>query len=163
MTEMRLTVDGLPRVINVDDDLPLLYALRNELNLKNPRFGCGLSQCGACTVHLDGEAIRSCVTLTSAAVGHEVTTLAGLGTQDNPHPVQQAFVEEMALQCGYCINAWIMTSASLIEKNPDPSDAEIREALAGLKCRCANQMSFMRAVKRAAELKAQAGAKAVTA
>lgn len=153
MTQVSLTVDGKTQVVDVDDDMPLLYTLRNELDLKNPRFGCGLSQCGACTVIMDGEAVRSCILPTSAAEGHEVTTLQGLGTEENPHPVQEAFVEETALQCGYCINAWVMTSAAFLEQNPDPTDAEIREALTGLKCRCANHMSFLRAVKRAAEIR----------
>jgi nicotinate dehydrogenase subunit A len=147
-----LKVDGQTQVVDVDEDTPLLYVLRNELDLKNPRFGCGLSQCGACTVILDGKAIRSCITQVPDAEGHEITTLAGLGTPDNPHPVQQAFVEETALQCGYCLNAWVMTSAALLETNPDPTDTEIREALKGLKCRCAMHMAYLRAVKRAAEI-----------
>lgn len=153
MPELRFTVDGFPRVVTVEDDIPLLYVLRNHLDLKNPRFGCGLAQCGACTVHVNGVATRSCSVLATSVEGAEITTLAGLGTEAEPHPVQQAFVEETALQCGYCINAWIMTSAELLDRNPDPTDADIREALTGLKCRCANHMSFMRAVKRAAEAK----------
>lgn len=163
VTQVHLTVDGQAQVVDVDEDIPLLYVLRNELDLKNPRFGCGLSQCGACTVIMDGNAIRSCVTPATAADGHEIVTLAGLGTEENPHPVQQAFVEETALQCGYCLNAWVMTSAALLDHNPEPNDAEIREALTGLKCRCANHMSFMRAVKRAAEIKKTAGAEGVRA
>lgn len=156
MSRISLTVDGKTEVVDVDEDTPLLYTLRNELGLKNPRFGCGLSQCGACTVIMDGEAVRSCILPTPAAEGHEITTLQGLGTEENPHPVQEAFVEETALQCGYCLNAWVMTSAAFLQKNPDPTDAEIREALTGLKCRCANHMSFMRAVKRAAEIQKSA-------
>ena len=151
MAAVTLTVDGQTRNLDLaDPEIPLLYVLRNELDLKNPRFGCGLGQCGACTVIMDGVATRSCITPVTQAEGHEVTTLAGLGTPEAPHPVQEAFVEETALQCGYCINGWIMTSAALLAQNPDPSDTEIRDALTGLKCRCANHMSFIRAVKRAA-------------
>ncbi len=151
MARITLQVDGLTHVIDADPDMPLLYALRDDLELSNPHFGCGLAQCGACTVHLDGEPIRSCVTPVSALEGRQVTTLAGLGTPDNPHPVQAAFVAEEVPQCGYCLNGWIMTSAALLERNPHPSDAEIREALADLKCRCGTHMAILRAVKRAAE------------
>jgi len=151
MARITLQVDGLTHVIDADPDMPLLYALRDDLELSNPHFGCGLAQCGACTVHLDGEPIRSCVTPVSAVEGRQVTTLAGLGTPDNPHPVQAAFVAEEVPQCGYCLNGWIMTSAALLERNPHPSDAEIREALADLKCRCGTHMAILRAVKRAAE------------
>ncbi len=151
MARMTLQVDGRSHVIDADPDMPLLYALRDDLELSNPHFGCGLAQCGACTVHLDGEPIRSCVTPVSAAEGHQVTTLAGLGTPDNPHPVQAAYVAEEVPQCGYCLNGWIMTSAAFLERNPHPTDAEIREALADLKCRCGTHMAILRAVKRAAE------------
>jgi nicotinate dehydrogenase subunit A len=153
MAEITLTVDGQTHVIDVPDpEMPLLYALRNELDLKNPRFGCGLSQCGACTVIMDGEAIRSCIFPVGDAEGKQITTLQGLGSREAPHPLQQAFVEENRAQCGYCLNSWIMTSAALLEKNPEPTDAEIRKALTGLKCRCGNHMSYLRAVKRAAEI-----------
>lgn len=156
MAEVTLNVDGQTLVVDVDPKTPLLYVLKNELDLKNPRFGCGLAQCGACTVIRDGEAIRSCVTPVADTEGTEITTLAGLGTSENPHPVQTAFVEETATQCGYCINGWIMTSAAFLDQNHDPTDAEIREALTGLKCRCANHMSYLRAVKRAAEIQRSA-------
>ena len=116
--------------------MPLLYALRDDLGMSNPRFGCGLAQCGACTVYLDGVPTRSCVTPTAVAEGREVTTLAGLGTPERPHPVQQAYIDEQVPQCGYCINGWIMTAAAFLRDNKNPSDAEIREALSGLKCRC---------------------------
>ena len=151
MARMTLRVDGRDHAIDADPDMPLLYALRDDLKLSNPHFGCGLAQCGACTVHLDGEAVRSCVTKTSAAVGHQVTTLAGLGTEQKPHPVQAAYVEEAVPQCGYCLNGWVMTAAAFLKKTPKPSDAQIRDALSGLKCRCGTHMAILRAVKRAAQ------------
>ncbi len=157
-TSITLNVDGEERTVEARPEMPLLYALRNGLDLKNPRFGCGLSQCGACTVIMDGVAVRSCIIPVENAQGTEITTLAGLGTPDQPHPIQTAFVEETAAQCGYCLNGWIMTSAAFLETNPDPTDAEIREALTGLKCRCGTHMGFLRAVKRAAELRRESAA-----
>lgn len=142
-------VDGTPIDIDIDPAMPLLYALRSELGLDNPKFGCGLAQCGACTVHVDGKTVRSCVTPVSTVADKKVTTLAGLGTPDRPHPVQQAFIEEQVPQCGYCLSAWVMTAAAFLEQNPKPSDQEIRQALTGLKCRCGTHMAVMRAVKRA--------------
>ena len=150
--KMSLDVNGTVHAIEADPDMPLLYALRNNLGLNNPHFGCGLAQCGACTVHLDGQPIRSCVTPVSAAKNAKITTLAGLGTPENPHPLQKAFVEEQVPQCGYCINGWIMTAAAFLKEKPKPSDAQIREALSGLKCRCGTHMGILRAVKRAAEM-----------
>lgn len=148
-----LEVNGTSHVIKVDDpDMPLLYALRDELGLNNPHFGCGLAQCGACTVHLNGVATRSCVTPVSAAKGAKITTLAGLGTPEHPHPLQKAFLEEQTPQCGYCLNGWIMTAATFLKQKPHPTDAEIRDALSGLKCRCGTHMAILRAVKRAAGL-----------
>ncbi len=146
----RINVDGVDHAITADPAMPLLYALRNELGRKGPRFGCGLAQCGACTVIQDGVAIRSCV-VPIAAVSGKLRTLDGLGSTDNPHPVQHAFITEEAGQCEYCMSGWIMTSVALLEQNPDRSDAEIRAALAGLKCRCGTHMSILRAVKRAAD------------
>ncbi|HUB95940.1 MAG TPA: (2Fe-2S)-binding protein [Stellaceae bacterium] len=149
---MKLEVDGRSHDIAIDDpDMPLLYALRDELGLANPRFGCGLSQCGACTVHVDGAATRSCVTPVASVAGKKITTLAGLGTPEHPHPIQAAYIEEQVPQCGYCINGWIMTAAALLAQNPHPSDAEIRQGLSGLKCRCGTHLSILRAVKRAAQ------------
>jgi nicotinate dehydrogenase subunit A len=146
-----LEVNGASHAVDIDDpDMPLLYALRNDLGLNNPHFGCGLAQCGACTVHLDGVATRSCVTPVSAARGAKITTLAGLGTPEHPHPLQQAYVDEQVPQCGYCINGWIMTAAALLKATPHPTDAQIRDGLAGLKCRCGTHMAILRAVKRAA-------------
>ena len=146
-----LNVNGKVHEVTADPDMPLLYALRNDIGLNNPHFGCGLAQCGACTVHVDGEAIRSCVTPVSAVGEAKVVTLAGLGTPENPHPLQKAYVEEQVPQCGYCINGWIMTAAAFLATNKKPSDAEIKDALSGLKCRCGTHMSIFRAVKRAAE------------
>jgi nicotinate dehydrogenase subunit A len=145
-----LSVNGKSHAIEVDDpDMPLLYALRDDLQLSNPRFGCGLGQCGACTVLLDGTAVRSCMTPVSAVGKAEVTTLAGLGTPDKPHPLQTAWIEEQVNQCGYCINGWIMSAAALLERTPKPTDEQIRGALAGLVCRCGTHNAVMRAVRRA--------------
>jgi len=143
-------VNGKQHRVATSDDTPLLYVLRNELQLNGPRFGCGLSQCGACTVHLNGDAVRSCVTPVSAAVGGAVTTLEGLGTVEKPHPLQQAFLEEQAVQCGYCINGIIMTAAALLTKNPRATESQIRSALAGNLCRCGTHMRILRAVRRVA-------------
>lgn len=151
MARITLQVDGRAQTIDADPDMPLLYALRDDLKLSNPHFGCGLAQCGACTVHLDGEPIRSCVTQVSAAAGHQITTLAGLGTEAKPHPVQAAYVEEGVPQCGYCLNGWVMTAAALLKRNKKPTEAEIKDALTGLKCRCGTHMAIIRAVKRASE------------
>ena len=146
-----LTVNGIAHTIEADPDMPLLYALRDNLGLNNPHFGCGLSQCGACTVHMDGKAIRSCSTPIGDAAGHEIVTLQGLGTPDKPHPVQTAYIEEQVVQCGYCLNGWVMTAAAFLDTHKKPTDAEIREALTGLKCRCGTHTAILRAVKKAAE------------
>ena len=146
-----LSVNGVSHKIDADPDMPLLYALRDELGLNNPHFGCGLAQCGACTVHLDGQATRSCVTPLSAVGDAKITTLAGLGTPEKPHPLQTAYVEEQVPQCGYCINGWIMTAAAFLKQNPHPSDDEIKRVLAPLICRCGTHGAAIRAVKRAAQ------------
>lgn len=146
-----LHVNGKTHKVEAEPDMPLLYALRDNLGLNNPKFGCGLAQCGACTVHVNGEATRSCITATSAVDGEQITTLNGLGTPEKMHPLQKAYVEEQAVQCGYCVNGWIMTAAALLKRNPDPSDAQIRDGLAGLKCRCGAHVAIMRAIKRAAK------------
>jgi len=151
MPQYTLRVDGRTHTVEADADMPLLYALRDDLNLPNPHFGCGLSQCGACTVHLNGKAIRSCSTPVAQAAGQEITTLNGLGTPENPHPVQTAYLEEQVPQCGYCINGWVMTAAAFLDTKKNPTEAEIKEALAGLKCRCGTHTAIMRAVKRAAD------------
>ncbi len=144
-----LRVNETPHDIEVADPaMPLLYALRDELGLDNPHFGCGLGQCGACTVHLDGVPTRSCITPLSAVGDAHVTTLAGLGTPDHPHPVQAAFIAEQASFCGYCLNGWLMTAAALVRDQPRATEADIRAGLAGLKCRCGAHMAMIRAVKR---------------
>jgi nicotinate dehydrogenase subunit A len=132
-----------------DPAMPLLYALRNDFALRGPRFGCGLGQCGACTVHLDGSAVRSCVFPIASVAGRRVVTLEGLGTPDKPHPLQQAFIDEQAVQCGYCINGMIMQSAALIAANRHPTDEQIKQALAFNLCRCGTHLRIARAVKRA--------------
>jgi nicotinate dehydrogenase subunit A len=153
MTErISFQLNGQPTSVDGDPEMPLLYALRGDLGLSNPHFGCGVAQCGACTVHLDGTAIRSCVTPLSAASGSEIITLAGLGTPEKPHKLQLAYIDEQVPQCGYCINGWIMTAAAFLAENPHPSDAEIRSALSGLKCRCGTHLAILRAVKRAASV-----------
>ena len=149
MARISLKVNGKTQVVDVDPDTPLLYVLRNDLQLNGPKFGCGLSQCGACTVIMNGNAIRSCVTLVSAAQNQPVTTLEGLGSTKKMHKIQQAFVDEQAVQCGYCINGMIMTSKALLDKNPKPTDSQIKEALAGNLCRCGTHTRILRAVKRA--------------
>jgi nicotinate dehydrogenase subunit A len=148
----KLDVNGQAHTINADPDMPLLYALRNDVGLNNPHFGCGLAQCGACTVHVDGQPTRSCVTPVSAVGDSKVVTLAGLGTAEKPHPLQTAYVEEQVLQCGYCINGWLMTAAAFLRDNKKPTEDQIKEALSGLKCRCGTHISILKAVKRAAEM-----------
>jgi aerobic-type carbon monoxide dehydrogenase small subunit (CoxS/CutS family) len=148
---LALDVDGVMREIEIDPATPLLYTLRDAFGLNNPKFGCGLGQCGACTVILDGDAVRSCVLPTSYAAGKPIRTLQGLGTPEKPHPVQSAFIAEQVPFCGYCLNGWVMTAVVLLERNPHISDAEIRAGFGDLKCRCASHMAIMRAVKRAAK------------
>jgi nicotinate dehydrogenase subunit A len=148
-TNVMLDVNGISHHLSVDDpDMPLLYALRDELALNNPHFGCGLAQCGACTVHVDGVPTRSCVTPLSAVQGRQVVTLAGLGTPEHPHALQTAFIEVQATQCGYCLNGWMMTAAALVRDKPSASLQEIKDGLSGLKCRCGTHMSIIRAVAR---------------
>jgi len=151
MAKIELNVNGKAATVTVDDpDMPLLYVLRNDLALHGPRFGCGLGQCGACTVHVDGEAVRSCVTPLSSIGKGKVVTLEGLGTAAHPHPVQAAFIEEQAVQCGYCINGMIMQSAAFLKKTPKPSRAQIKQELANNLCRCGTHLRILRAVERAA-------------
>ena len=151
MARYSFVVNGKTRSVNADPDTPLLYVLRENLELTGPKFGCGLAQCGACRVHVDGEAVPSCVLPVSSLQGRKITTLEGLGSTSKPHPVQQAFIEEQAVQCGYCINGMVMTSAALLAKNKNPTEAQIREALAGNLCRCGTHQRIVKAVQRAAK------------
>lgn len=146
-----LNVNGGSTTLDVDPTTPLLYVLRNDLRLNGPRFGCGLGQCGACTVLMNGTPVRSCVTPVSAAAGREITTLEGLGTVAEPHAVQAAFVAEQAAQCGYCSNGMILSAAALLARNPNPTTDQIREALEGFLCRCGTHTRIIKAVRRAAQ------------
>jgi len=151
MPSFPLHVNGQTVRIHADDpDMPLLYALRDILNLKGPRFGCGLAQCGACTVHIDDQPVRSCVMPLSSVGAGKIVTLEGLGTPEQPHPLQQAFIDEQAVQCGYCINGMIMQSAALLRQKPDASTEDIKQALANNLCRCGTHLRIIRAVRRAA-------------
>ena len=152
--KINLVVNGKHETVDADPAMPLLYALRDDLKLNNPKFGCGRAQCGACTVHVNGVATRSCVTPVGSAADKNITTLSGLGTAEKPHPLQTAYIAEQVPQCGYCLSGWMMTAAALLRDNPKPSDAQIRTALAGLKCRCGTHMAILRAVKRASTLTA---------
>jgi len=149
--QIQLSVNGQAHAVEAEPDMPLLYALRDNLAMKEPRFGCGLAQCGACTVLLDGVPTRSCITGVGTVGKRKITTVAGIGTPEKPHKIQAAFLEEQVPQCGFCLNGWMLTSAALLDKNPRPTDAQIRDALAGLKCRCGTHLSILRAVKRAAQ------------
>jgi aerobic-type carbon monoxide dehydrogenase small subunit (CoxS/CutS family) len=147
---LQITVNGRPHVVEASADTPLLYVLRNELRLNSPRFGCGLSRCGACTVHLDGEPVRSCGIPVGDVTGREVVTLEGLGSVERLHPLQQAFLDEQAAQCGYCIPGIIMQAAHLLDRNSQPTEAEIRATLNDTLCRCGAHARIVRAVQRAA-------------
>jgi nicotinate dehydrogenase subunit A len=150
MPRYTLKVNGRNRTVDVDPDTPLLYVLRENLALKGPRFGCGLGQCGACTVHVDGQAVRSCMLPVAEVKASPVTTLEGLGSLAKPSRLQQAFIDEQAAQCGYCVNGMIMSAAALLENSRNPSEAEIRAALAGNLCRCGTHQRIVAAIKRAA-------------
>ena len=145
-----LRINGHDQTVDVDENLPLLWVLRNDLEMTGTKFGCGLSQCGACTVHLDGAATRSCVTPVKDAVGKEITTIEGLSQDSEPHPLQQAWTEAQAPQCGYCQSGQIMTAAALLKQNPHPSDDEIVEAMSGNLCRCGTYNRIFQAIKIAA-------------
>ncbi|WP_426177291.1 (2Fe-2S)-binding protein [Pseudomonas sp. TWRC1-2] len=147
-----LEVNGHIREVSAMADTPLLLVLRNDLALNGPKYGCGLGECGACTVIIDGVAARSCVFPLAGAAGREIVTLEGLGTRQAPHPVQQAFIDEQAAQCGYCLNGMIMTVKALLDRNPNPSEAQIRNELSGNLCRCGTHIEILRAVLRAAHL-----------
>ena len=149
MAKISLRVNGKTQVVEAEPDMPLLYALRNDLQLNGAKFGCGLSQCGACTVIMDGNAVRSCATPIVTTRNRSITTIEGLGNTKKMHKIQQAFVDEQAVQCGYCINGMIMTTKALLDKNPKPTDSQIKEAFAGNLCRCGTHIRILRAVKRA--------------
>jgi nicotinate dehydrogenase subunit A len=149
-TTLRINVNGKQSRVTATADTPLLYVLRNDLGLHGPRFGCGLAQCGACTVHLNGKAIRSCVTPIASVVGQKVVTLEGLGTALKPHKLQTAFIETQASQCGYCQNGFLMTGAALLGRIAAPTELQIRQELASLQCRCGTHMRYIRAIKRVA-------------
>ena len=149
MARFEIQVNGAKQRVEADADSPLLYVLRDQLALHGPKFGCGLGQCGACTVHIDGQAVRSCVYPASAVGSKKVTTLEGLGSSTNPSPLQQAFIAEQAAQCGYCINGMVMQAADLLKANPKPSEQQIREGLAMNLCRCGTHQRIVRAVQRA--------------
>jgi nicotinate dehydrogenase subunit A len=150
---LSLKVNGRAVSVDVDAATPLLYVLADDLELRGPKFGCGLAQCGSCTVLLEGRAIRSCVTPVGSVAGGEITTLEGLGTPAKPHPIQKAFIDEQAAQCGFCLNGVILTAKALVDGNPRPSDEQIREALAGVLCRCFAHVRIVRAIQRYAREK----------
>jgi nicotinate dehydrogenase subunit A len=151
MAAISLTVNGSPYSADVESDTPLLYVLQNDLKLNGPKFGCGLAQCGSCTVLLDGKPIRSCVTPMSAANGHAVTTIEGLGTVDNPHPIQAAFIAEQAMHCGFCISGPMLYGKAFIDKQPNATEADITTALNGLLCRCYAHTRMIKALVRYAK------------
>jgi nicotinate dehydrogenase subunit A len=159
MAQLVLNVNGKSHTVDTDPTTPLLYVLRDELELNGPRFGCGLSQCGSCTVIMDGKTVRSCSIAVSAAQSRKITTLEGLGSVQHPHYLQTAFLEEQAAQCGYCTNGMIMTAKVLLDQNPDPSEPEIRRALNANLCRCGSHLRVIRAVQRAAREKVSPDAK----
>ena len=156
MAQISLKVNGRARMVDTDAATPLLYVLRNDLELKGPRFGCGLGQCGACIVILDGKAIRSCITPVNAAQNRAITTLEGLGSSAKPHALQRAFVEEQAAQCGFCMNGILMNAKALLDKTPSPTADDIRTALDPILCRCGSHLRVIRAIQRAARATAHA-------
>lgn len=148
MSTTTLKVNGATHTLDIDPATPLLYALSDDLALGGPKFGCGLGQCGACTVIVKGNAIRSCITPISSVASAEITTLDGLGTPDKLHPIQQAFIDEQAAQCGFCVNAIIMTAKAFLDKNPQANDEQIQQAISGVLCRCFTHTRMLAAIKR---------------
>ncbi len=148
MSAISLTVNGRSYTVDVDPATPLLYVLSDELQLRGPKFGCGLAQCGACTVIVRGQAIRSCVTPVRTVAGADITTVEGLGTIDHPHPLQRAFIEEQAAQCGFCLNGVILNAKAFLDRNPKATDEQIERAMAGVLCRCFANVRMLRAIKR---------------
>jgi nicotinate dehydrogenase subunit A len=158
MSTIALTVNGRRHTVDLDPTTPLLYVLSDDLALRGPKFGCGLGQCGACTVILGTRAVRSCVTPVSAVGRAEITTLEGLGTVEKPHPIQQAFIEEQAAQCGFCLNGVILSAKAFVDQNPKSSDTEIQQALSSVLCRCFSHTRMLRAIRRYADLRSRSGA-----
>ena len=148
MSAITLKVNGRSHTLDLDPTTPLLYVLSDDLDLRGPKFGCGLGQCGACTVIVKGRAVRSCITPVKAVAGAEITTLEGLGTVENPHPIQKAFIEEQASQCGFCLNGVILTAKAFMDKNPRATEQEIRQAMSGVLCRCFTNVRMLRAIQR---------------
>jgi len=148
MAAISLKVNGRDHAVDVDPETPLLYVLSDELQLRGPKFGCGLAQCGACTVLIQGRAVRSCVTPVGTVKDREITTLEGVGTPEKPHTIQQAFIDEGAAQCGFCLSGVILTAKALLDENPKASDEQIRQALSNVLCRCFTHSRMMRAIKR---------------
>ena len=157
MSTIALTVNGRAHSLDVDSATPLLYVLSDDLALNGPKFGCGLGQCGACTVIVGGRAVRSCVTPVGTLNGAQVTTLEGLGTVERPHPIQQAFIDEQAAQCGFCLNGVILTAKAFLDQNPEPSDTEIQQAMSTVLCRCFTHTRMLRAIKRYAASPGRSG------
>jgi nicotinate dehydrogenase subunit A len=151
MAAVTMTVNGNPYSADVDPDTPLLYVLQDDLQLNGPKFGCGLAQCGACTVLLDGQPVRSCTTPMSDASGHEITTIEGLGTTDNPHPIQSAFIAEQAMHCGYCLSGPMLYGKAFIDQQPNATQADVVNALSGLICRCHSHTRMVKALMRYAK------------
>ncbi len=151
MSAITLKVNGRTHNLDLDPSTPLLYALSDDLELRGPKFGCGLGQCGACTVIVKGQAIRSCITPVRSVAGAEITTLEGIGTLDKPHPLQRAFIEEQAAQCGFCVSGVIMTAKAFLDKNPKATEEQIEQALSGVLCRCFSNVRMLRAIHRAAQ------------
>ena len=151
MAVIRLTVNGEPHTVDVDPATPLLYVLSDDLQLRGPKFGCALGQCGSCTVIARGRAIRSCVTPVNTVAGAEITTLEGLGSPEKPHPIQRAFIDEQAAQCGFCLSGVILTAKAFLDEQPKASEAEIRQAMSGVLCRCFTHTRMMAAIRRYAQ------------
>lgn len=148
MSTLTLKVNGKSHTLDIDPATPLLYVLSDDLALRGPKFGCGLGQCGCCTVIIKGQAVRSCITPVSSVAGAEITTLEGLGSSDRPHPIQKAFIDEQAMQCGFCVNGVIMTAKAYLDRNPKATDAEVQQAMSGILCRCHAHTRMERAIQK---------------
>ena len=148
MAKINLRVNGRAQTVDVDESTPLLYVLSDELAMNGPKFGCGLGQCGACTVIVKGQAIRSCITPVKTVAGGDITTLEGLGTPEKPHPIQRAFIEEQAAQCGFCLSGVVLTAKAFLDQNPKASEAQIQQAMSNVLCRCFTTTRMMKAIKR---------------